>query len=85
MNDLPVALRTKLNLILNRDLIDRFPVLQHMQIDAYLKVVARLAAKEGAAAHKHVNVGLHPAQNPSQPSKPKGACELGSAASRTNL
>ena len=42
MNDLPVALRTKLNLILNRDLIDRFPVLQHMQIDAYLKVVTRL-------------------------------------------
>lgn len=42
LNDLPPALRSKLNLILNRDLVERFPVLQHMTIDIYLRVVQRL-------------------------------------------
>jgi CRP-like cAMP-binding protein len=40
--DLPSMLRSRLNVIINRDIIERFPVMQLMTMDSYLRMVARL-------------------------------------------
>lgn len=40
--DLPASLRSRLTMIMNRDLVERFPILQHMTADVYLRLVQRL-------------------------------------------
>jgi len=40
--DLPDSLRSRLMIVMNRDLIDRIPVLQFMPADVYIRMVQRL-------------------------------------------
>jgi hypothetical protein len=44
MDVLPPALRSKLNMIINRDIVDRIPVFGYMSAEVYLKTVPHLAA-----------------------------------------
>ena len=43
IEELPTELRSKLRMIINRDLVERNPSLQHMNIATYLHVAARLS------------------------------------------
>ena len=40
--DLPDSLRSRLSMVLNRDLIDRIPIFQHMPADVYIRLVQKL-------------------------------------------
>lgn len=42
LEDLPPMLRSRLQVIMNRDIIERFPIMQMMNMETYLRMVARL-------------------------------------------